>query len=613
MAKRARFFCIFLTLALTVAGWAQGSAGGYGQDSESQLKAAGNFQGGMGGAGGGFAGRPPGFFGSATLNRAPSAESESQDRPEDEQMQGLWESKTAVLTPGDHYDLTLKMRKGETLLAGASSDAFDPALSVMDAKGKELFKNDDREEGDQSPFVAYRFVEAGTYTLRVLSYHSVAGGKFTLTYRSFVALDPGLGDVITERAPMTDTDRRGRVAFRIPAKKGGFYDLRSVYEKRGQSTYVVSFNRMVGPTGVEHNDFKRIPGPDSAIVFQALADGDYYVEYSSNGGQAFKTSFREVATVTAKDSGEMAIDLDPGELKIVEFPVAKNQIIRTTITGAAIEDTMSAPTSPSARTERGQDPAYGTDPMWTWFLLNVDSSRDVVRIFNAEGTALEAIRSIRDQGKQTVSFKNTESLPAWNSGEDLKSTLGIGESKLFLIQSTKSDLMRVFAGSKTFQPRLDIFRLDGELANSLSNRSTHTAGDDLYFPDAGTFVVRLTCDGFGGSGAYEMKRESLKATPYTLGSPTTMKLDGVNFGLYSVNLEKGKRYELMTDQPDNYLREDLLDEDGQFLVSQKVYFDKVDVQYFVPTRSGFHRLWLRGAPGVRHFKFQLHVPPVIGV
>ena len=57
---------------------------------------------------------------------------------------------------------------------------------------------------------------------------------------------------------------------------------------------------------------------------------------------------------------------------------------------------------------------------------------------------------------------------------------------------------------------------------------------------------------------------------------------------------------------------DLLDEDGQFLVSQGVTFDKVEVQYFVPTRSGLHRLWLRGAPGTRHFRFGLHVPPVIG-
>ena len=91
-----------------------------------------------------------------------------------------------------------------------------------------------------------------------------------------------------------------------------------------------------------------------------------------------------------------------------------------------------------------------------------------------------------------------------------------------------------------------------------------------------------------------------------------MKLDGENFGLFSVDLVAGKRYELMTDQPGSYLRVDLLDEDGQFLVSQAINFDKVGLQYFTPTKSGRHRLWLRGTPGVRHFKFEPHVAPTLG-
>ena len=91
-----------------------------------------------------------------------------------------------------------------------------------------------------------------------------------------------------------------------------------------------------------------------------------------------------------------------------------------------------------------------------------------------------------------------------------------------------------------------------------------------------------------------------------------MKLDGVNFGLYSMDLVAGKRYELMTDQPNYFLRVDLLDDDGQFLVSQTINFDSVGMQYFVPTKSGRHRLWLRGFPGVRHFKFSQHVAPTLG-
>ena len=57
---------------------------------------------------------------------------------------------------------------------------------------------------------------------------------------------------------------------------------------------------------------------------------------------------------------------------------------------------------------------------------------------------------------------------------------------------------------------------------------------------------------------------------------------------------------------------DLLDEDGQFLRSSRTYFDKVGVEYFVPTKSGRHRLWLRGGAGSHLFRLQLHAPPTLG-
>ena len=194
----------------------------------------------------------------------------------------------------------------------------------------------------------------------------------------------------------------------------------------------------------------------------------------------------------------------------------------------------------------------------------------------------------------------------------MDNSLNIGDSRLFLIKSTKSELMRVDAQASHFLPRLDIFGLSGDLANSLCNRQTHVAKDDLYFPNEDTFIVRLSCEGDGGSGDFAMKRDPLTPVPYTLGSPLTMTLDGQNFGFYSVDLEAGKRYQFVVDQPNNPLEVDLLDDDGQFLTSQSLAFDKVLVHYFVPTRSGRHRLWLRGGTGTWHFQFELHTPPSIG-
>ncbi len=109
-----------------------------------------------------------------------------------------------------------------------------------------------------------------------------------------------------------------------------------------------------------------------------------------------------------------------------------------------------------------------------------------------------------------------------------------------------------------------------------------------------------------------MKRDVVSAASYGLASATPINLDGTNFGLYSINLEAGKRYELIADDPAHPLSADLLDDDGGFLTSQKLSFDKVSTEYSVPQKSGRHRLWLRGESGSHNFKFELHVAPTVG-
>lgn len=604
---------ILASLATFVLG--QGGAAGFGQ---GQAGGAGAPSGG-GFGGGGFRGRRDGAgtgTGTGTGTGGGYGEAyaayDKKAKPDEDPTQGLWETRTAILTPGDRVEFKLNMKKGETLLAGATSDAFDPALSVEDSKGTVLLKNDDREEGDQSPFVVYRFPEAGTYLLKVLSYHSVSGGKFTLKMRTFVSADGQLGKVRHDNVPTIDTEGYGvRAVFRLTAKKGKIYDLRSVRGITDRNLYGCNLLRIVGPTGVEAKDFHIVPTRDYQPVMEALADGDFYLEYTTINATQFETDYREVTVVAGKATMDQQIDLDAGELKIVEFPVTPNRIIRTTLSGVSLLDTLSAPAADAKRFDESSDESHGNNRFWLWFKSNVDSDREVVRVFHGGGTARYAIRS-GSNSPQKLGFKNAEALPVWSEGDAAKDSIEIGDTRLFLIKSTKSELMRVAATATHFQTRLDIFRLNGDLANSLCDRSTHKSGDDLYFPEADTFLVRISCDGHGGSGDYSMKREVLKPAPYTLGTAQTLKLDGVNFGLYSVNLEAGKRYQLMTDQPGKAIRADLLDDDGQFLTSRGLAFDKVAVQYFIPTKSGRHRLWLRGDPGERHFKFELHVPPSIG-
>ena len=610
MVPFTRFLGAVAVMSLVAVGVAQRSAGGYGQQGLAGgqgVAVGGGRGGGFGGGGGGMGG---GFNGPTRSSFGDNGANTKANKPEDDATQGLWELRSAILTPGDRVEFKLKLRAGETVMAGVTSDAFDPALALEDSAGKKLAENDDREEGDQSPFLVARVATAGTYTLKVLSFHSVAGGKFQLKMRTFVASDVPTTEATLNPPPPVPLQGQERIVLRLTAKKGKIYDIPSIEEITPHYSIYQVVQSMCGPTGVAENDYESIASIGGNTTFEALRDGDFYFEYPYQPVSKIRTKFRESSPIPVKVADVQTVTLATRELAVFEMPVKPNQIVRTTFSGGAMNYDMSGPSRAELKEYRVEN-ANRNQSLWTEFRTNVDSPNDTVYLFHVTGTIRFAVRS--NAGVPTkFEIKNTDKLPIWEEGKEIKGNLDIGESRLFLLKSSKSELMRVLAEAKQFIVRLDLYELSGETDNTLENRSSRIATDDLYFPDEGTFLARISCEGNGGSGEYRMHRELLKPTDYKLGTVQTMKLDGVNFGLYSMDLVAGKRYELMTDQPNYFLRVDLLDDDGQFLVSQTINFDSVGMQYFVPTKSGRHRLWLRGFPGVRHFKFSQHVAPTLG-
>jgi hypothetical protein len=607
MVRFSRFLGVVAVIGLFAAAIAQRSAGGYGQQGGGGQGGGMGGSRGFGGAGGG------GGMGGGGMTRSSFGDyggNTKASKPDDDSTQGLWESKSAVLTPGDRVEFKLKLRAGETVMAGVTSDAFDPALALEDSAGKKLAENDDREEGDQSPFLVARVVTAGTYTLKVLSFHSVAGGKFQIKMRTFVASDVPTTEATLNPPIPVPLQGQERIVLRLMAKKGKIYDIPSIEEITPRYNMYQVVQSMCGPTGVAENDYESISSAGGNTTFEALRDGDFYFEYPYQAVSKIRTKFHESSPIAIKVADEQTVTLATRELAVFELPVKPNLIVRTTISGGPMNYDMSGPSRAELKEFRVEN-SNRNQGAWNEFRTNVDSPNDTVYLFHVTGTIRFAIRS--NAGVPTkFEIKSTDQLPNWEEGKEIKGNLDIGESRLFLLKSSKSELMRVLAEAKQFVLRLDLYELSGETANTLENRGTRIATDDLYFPDEGTFLARISCEGNGGSGEYRMHRELLKPTDYKLGTVQTMKLDGINFGLYSMDLVAGKRYELMTDQPNYFLRVDLLDDDGQFLVSQTINFDSVGLQYFIPTKSGRHRLWLRGIPGVRHFKFAQHVAPTLG-
>lgn len=87
---------------------------------------------------------------------------------------------SGTLPPGGRLDYTLQLREGRSVSMDLVSDDFDCYLYVL-RDGVEIDRDDDGG-GDLNSHIS-RFLEPGTYTVRVGSFMDSGEGRFTLTVR----------------------------------------------------------------------------------------------------------------------------------------------------------------------------------------------------------------------------------------------------------------------------------------------------------------------------------------------------------------------------------------------------------------------------------------------
>lgn len=592
---------VSLALALSAfSAFAQGSAAGYGQ-------------GFGGGAGGGFdeSGRRTGFRPDGKTNVPYNPVDNAIVAAPHEDL--FWMQKAMVLSPGDKVEWKIDAKAGQILMAKADSDAFDPAIVVEDPKGKVLIQNDDREEGDQSPFIIVRCPADGVYKLRVVSFRNNAGGRFNMRMRQFYAQDIQPGETKTPNMLVERVDD-GRVAIwtRYRAKKGEVIAMQTMFF----ANEGCGLRSVIGPTGTPA-DATDVPLPGQDRAFRANQDGDYYAEWHASGPKSgeVRTTISLVTQLKGTNDERREIKLQPHERAIVEIPFTAGVPTRTTLTYPD-EAVQYAYFVPSGRKDSPIDTAETDGSWWTTqtlatFRLKNGDHKDLIRIFKREGTAIVGLVNSSDK-PQTFAYANTTKLDSWTNGPVVTDKLGIAESKYYILDSSKSDLKKVWTKTSAFEMQLDIFNMQGDLANSMIDLKNHSPSDDLYFPNAGKFLVRISCVGNGGSGEFQLRQDSTLPTAYASAAPGTVKLTGENFGLYAVELKKGVRYEVVLEDQDSACSVDLLDDEGTFLSSPTIRFGAMRAFYFTPVRDGRHRLWIRGRPGDYKFVLRPHADPKIG-
>ncbi|MEI7575839.1 MAG: hypothetical protein WCK51_03020 [Armatimonadota bacterium] len=601
-----RGFVLTLGLvAIAATGLGQGSIGGFG--------------GGMGGGGNAtmsadFLGRFDKFDKSSDISDSSAALFADSE----------WSKQTMIATAGIGCDWKFEGKAGEVLVAEARSDVFDSSIKIFDEKGKLLRENDDRTEGNQSPLIIYRFEKDQTIRLNVGSFKNASGGKFELRHRLYPSFTVPLGGAETPMPGTEEAVQQGGKAslihFRCKKGQTYTYGTPTFFDKNHQLAGAYGFARFFGPSGISKSDLEIVSnGTNEYRTFKALADGDYFVEFYLNQAYAFaKVPFSVVKSENRETVGKTSHVVAPQQQLIIKFPVVPNEIITTSFSCDREDEVhyIEGPEIPKdqrirfASSGNGSDNNWGVSSTFTWFRLKKDSDT-LARTFFVKGEAMVVLTNESDSPAR-FTIENDSQMPEFKPATDVEANLAIGESQLYTYESAKNEMMRLRCTGTTFSLHIQIFDYFGRRLNHFTDEKNNTPGDDLYFPEKGKFLFRVSCVGDGGSGAYTLRRDPIGTTALILGQKANLLLDGKSFGVYEVALEAGKRYSLTSDFSSGSATFMTMFEDGVVLRPNSHQYDNIRTDILKVEKSGKYRIWVRGGGNANvTFKITPYKPPTI--
>lgn len=602
--KIARFLPIPLLVAVATLTFGQGGS-------------AGGFQGGAGGAGGGgFGGGAFGGGGGFMGDDEQRAQEQtfprrSQDNINENQS---WERKVMILTPGDRVEWKVKGKKGQAFFAVAASDIFDPALSVVNEKGQTLVENDDQQDGDQTPFISFFFPDDAEYKITVKNYRSSAGGKFTLNSFFFKPIDLALGK--NEILPMEPADMpySSERYFHIKAKKGEVYALEN--PTWGQGNQLLNAIRIVGPSGVGSKDFKQYRYWQGHRIFEALADGDYYVAYSHANFDAksrpelkYKANLSVLKVEAMEAEGVTKFHLEPHEFRVFTFPVKKSQFLRTTTTPTVpIGDNFSAP-KPKGNIQVNSEDRYDFEREGVLaFAVDLTKDGDYVRLFGGDGD-VNIVYFNPNAKASDVTVTNSSKFPEFTTSTTISQKLGLGQYQYYLINGFKGDNMKLTMTATGLEPEIEIVDAGGYRQNFL-DRKRHQIDYRFYMNDNRTFLIRVGSAGGGGMGDIKLDYLKVKPQAYKLGSIGVGSDSDPVLNTFTVNLEAAQKYQILVE---NFVQvPELINSKGDVILPfASTNFGTMRAFYYAPDIAGEYKLRLFGAQDKTKFKMEKYTIPKI--
>lgn len=432
----------------------------------------------------------------------------------------------SLLTPGEFIEWTMKkMKAGQVVIAESQSDAFDPAMEVVDDKGKIVAENDDRYPGDQRPLLLWRCDKDGDYALHVRSFRGKAGGQAFTRFKIYESVD------LSDGAPVEAELANGTpFLLRVPVKAG---QIKELVHDQSPAYMSCTYNATIAPGGLPQES------PAIALRLQPAiyavmepVDGDYYIMETPYGNQPrgkVRIATHEVVPKVLALDGESGMVKAPTHSRAVwELKVRAGELLETSTPELDINSPfvvcekpdlskfdMSKPETnpffpqanpPSQEPAVDFLPARARDRRLTVFRARRDTT--LLLATNGEGRSNEFTLKVRP--------------PAANFAEQTANAgkLKIAAYDYWAFDAKAGDVMSFKSAVNGFNDVIVV--RDPELRevwHAEAQLDQTTSAWQMTVQQPGRYLVSVSCLGDGGGGDYSLSRTVYHAKEFSAGSP----------------------------------------------------------------------------------------------
>jgi hypothetical protein len=432
-----------------------------------------------------------------------------------------------ILTPGEYCEWILDLKAGQVVIAEARSEAFDPAIEIVDGKLNILGTNDDRYPGDQRPLLLWRCAQDGKYNLHVRCFRNKSGGQFFLRYRVYDTVD-----LESEKPVEKKFDTQDRILVRVPMKQGQIKRL--VFES-SRDGKIMPPRLLVAISPVGLPDINLADQYDQVLTNSIIApvDGDYYYLADFVWGTRNVRGHTEeiVPSQIDRTGSEGKGTAKTNAVSVWKIKVKAGEILEFSTSDLILGSRLAISSEPSFSEYNLKDPEKNpfypkvksnkvqeTEP-FTMLPSRARDSRTHVCAVNKDLTLWVASdgAGLKDQTNNLVV---SNALRGFDAGKQLTHRLRIGNTDYWSFDAKMGDVMAFKVAAKDFATNIIVRRPDlGQISVVEAQPDQESVAWNTIISQPGRYLIAVSAFGDGGGGEYTLSRTVYPAKQFSKGSP----------------------------------------------------------------------------------------------